>query len=60
MDTGGYSSPEFYDFNQDYFPELFVGTSTDEVIFYQNREILSPLKKIKALDLSSISWNDPP
>lgn len=61
IDVGGYASPVFYDYNKDGFPELFLGTSTSSIIFYENREIIQTgLKKINGLDVNGWDWSKKP
>ncbi|MBF0288113.1 MAG: VCBS repeat-containing protein [SAR324 cluster bacterium] len=59
IDVGGYASPIFYDFDNDGFTELLVGTSTSKIIHYENREVLqNGLRKITELNLSNINWKE--
>ena len=59
IDAGGYASPVFYDTNRDGFSELLVGTSSSNVVYYENREVLqTALKKIPDLDLAEIDWHE--
>ncbi|MBF0280097.1 MAG: VCBS repeat-containing protein [SAR324 cluster bacterium] len=59
IDAGGYASPLFYDLNKDGFPELLVGTSTSNIVYYDNREVLQTgLRKIPDLDVSDVEWQD--
>ncbi len=59
IDAGGYASPVFYDLNQDGFDELLVGSSTSQMIYYENREVLqTQLPRIQNVDLSEINWKD--
>ena len=55
IDAGGSVAPTFKDLNNDNFPELFLGTSSSMVIYYENKEILwDHLRKIKALQLEKL------
>lgn len=59
IDAGGYASPLFYDLNKDGFSELLVGTSTSNLVYYENREILKTgLSKIPDLDLADVEWQE--
>jgi len=41
--------------NQDGFPELFLGTSSSKIIYYENHEVLLDLlRKIPAIQLENI------
>ena len=47
--------------NGDGYSELFIGTSTSGIIYYENRELIfDRLKAIKALDLSLLNSTDSP
>lgn len=57
IDAGGFASPVFHDLNSDGFLELLIGSSTFNVVHYENREVLQKgLNKIDELDLSNIDW----
>jgi len=55
IDGGGSVAPTFHDLNQDGFPELFLGTSSSKIIYYENHEVLLDLlRKIPAIQLEKI------
>ena len=55
IDTGGTVAPTFKDLNHDTFPELFLGTSSSMVIYYENNEVLMDrLSKISAVQLEKL------
>ncbi|MEO1838279.1 MAG: VCBS repeat-containing protein, partial [Candidatus Lambdaproteobacteria bacterium] len=55
IDGGGSVAPTFHDLNQDGFPELFLGTSSSKIIYYENHEVLLDLlRKIPAIQLENI------
>jgi len=55
IDTGGNVAPTFKDLNQDNFPELFLGTASSMVIYYENNEVLmDQLSKISAVQLEKL------
>ena len=55
IDTGGNVAPTFHDLNRDSFPELFLGTSSSKVIYYENHEVLLDLlRKIPSIQLHKI------
>jgi len=55
IDGGGSVAPTFHDLNQDGFPELFLGTSSSKIIYYENHEVLLDLlRKIPAIQLKKI------
>ena len=59
IDAGGFVAPTFYDLNHDNYPELFLGTATSRIIYYENHEILtSMLSKIKSIDPESFDKTD--
>ena len=61
IDSGGLSIPTFHDMNGDGYSELFIGTSTSGIIYYENRELIfDRLKAIKTLDLSLLNSTDAP
>ncbi len=61
IDSGGLSVPTFHDMNGDGYPELFVGTSTSGIIYYENRELVfDRLKAIKTMDLTLLNPTDGP
>jgi len=61
IDSGGLSIPTFHDMNGDGYSELFLGTSTSGIIYYENRELIfDRLKAIKTLDLSLLNSTDAP
>ena len=48
------------DLDKDGFPELFLGSSTSRVFFFENREpLLVGLRGIPQLDLSTFTLSDP-
>ena len=55
IDTGGNVAPTFHDLNKDNFPELFLGTSSSMVIYYENNDVLiDMLRKIPAVQLAKL------
>jgi len=55
IDTGGNVAPTFHDLNKDNFPELFLGTSSSMVIYYENNDVLiDMLRKISAVQLAKL------
>jgi hypothetical protein len=55
IDTGGNVAPTFKDLNQDNFPELFLGTASSMVIYYENNEVLmDQLSKISDIQLEKL------
>jgi len=55
LDTGGNVAPTFHDLNRDSFPELFLGTSSSKVIYFENHEVLlSLLSKIPSIQLHKL------
>ena len=55
IDTGANVAPTFKDLNQDNFPELFLGTASSMVIYYENNEVLlDQLSKISAVQLKKL------
>ncbi|HCB31909.1 MAG TPA: hypothetical protein DEP39_01290 [Deltaproteobacteria bacterium] len=58
IDVGGSAAPTFHDLNQDGFSELFLGTSSSKIIYYENHEILLDLlRKISAIQLVKIDMS---
>jgi len=58
IDGGGSVAPTFHDLNQDGFSELFLGTSSSKIIYYENHEILLDLlRKISAIQLEKINMS---
>ncbi|MBF0351093.1 MAG: VCBS repeat-containing protein [SAR324 cluster bacterium] len=61
IDAVSDAAPVFYDWRNDGFPELFMGSSQSRVIYYENREVLSTgLKDIPDVNFSLFNWNLPP
>ncbi len=61
IDSGGFAAPVFHDLNHDGYPELFIGTTTSNIVYYENREVVfDRLKQIKSLDLTQIASTDTP
>jgi uncharacterized protein (DUF2141 family) len=55
IDGGGNVAPTFKDLNHDNFPELFLGTSSSMVIYYENNEVLmDQLSKVSDLQLEKL------
>jgi len=58
IDCGASAAPTFHDLNQDGFSELFLGTSSSKIIYYENHEILlDMLRKISAIQLVKIDMS---
>ncbi|MGK5093152.1 VCBS repeat-containing protein [Deltaproteobacteria bacterium TL4] len=61
LDSGGFAIPRFYDLNRDGFPELFIGTSSSTVIYYENQEVIRhSLESIQEVDWTLFNWERPP
>tara|TARA_Y100001970_G_scaffold285789_1_gene406445 strand:+ start:1352 stop:4483 length:3132 start_codon:yes stop_codon:yes gene_type:complete len=55
INEGGNVAPTFHDINSDNYPELFLGTNSSYVKFYENREVLfDRLGKLKKIKLENI------
>ncbi|MBS1256322.1 MAG: hypothetical protein MAG581_02138 [Deltaproteobacteria bacterium] len=59
FDAGGFVAPTFFDLNHDNFPELFLGTASSRVIYYENQEVLmNQLRKIKSINPENFNKTD--